>query len=517
MVDPRHTERDAYLVVAVPTEFSNRDIIQLFLRGYDCYLHDDDLAREDLISDIEQFGTAAFENAKRERPLEYPFVDDPGMLVLLATLSTLCVEDQPRFEETPLRRNQVVANIRELFATNVLALLYEYDDPTLYQEIAEVLYAKPPNDDGPHPGRVCTDVTTMPEFDDEKDKKKGEDETEEELYVEIPMAAASRACLARSTSEATSAEETGEILTRIANGNLYIPLAYVRDRYRTYVDTGFGCLRAAQEDDLSDEERNWLATTETAITDRTDRAIELGHYQQIWTTWDRGERVVQLIREAMRTDPRVQIGEFHTATELYEALEAYNPDNEGEHAQLQQLSSPRSVGNTLADHDSHRSVTIDRTGRANTYQIGHSGGGARPIEITELEDFFELPCMAAMDDKLHEDPPVRKDLFNFVRMTMWLPQYRDKPIDEITEQIQDLFSRWPWHDSEITDYQVKYEHRRGERGIGPKGNTPLPMGCDNDDMQRHCIGKDQCPYSIYGSLPFPDEMYDQLDESEDWF
>jgi hypothetical protein len=31
-------------------------------------------------------------------------------------------------------------------------------------------------------------------------------------------------------------------------------------------------------------------------------------------------------------------------------------------------------------------------------------------------------------------------------------------------------------------------------------------------MQRYCIGQDQCPYSIWGSLPFSDEMYEQVDE-----
>jgi len=31
-------------------------------------------------------------------------------------------------------------------------------------------------------------------------------------------------------------------------------------------------------------------------------------------------------------------------------------------------------------------------------------------------------------------------------------------------------------------------------------------------MQRYCIGQEQCPYSIWGSL-LPDEMYDQLDEA----
>jgi len=38
------------------------------------------------------------------------------------------------------------------------------------------------------------------------------------------------------------------------------------------------------------------------------------------------------------------------------------------------------------------------------------------------------------------------------------------------------------------------------------------MNCDNDDLQRYCIGQHQCPYSIWGSLPFPGEMYEQVAE-----
>ena len=44
------------------------------------------------------------------------------------------------------------------------------------------------------------------------------------------------------------------------------------------------------------------------------------------------------------------------------------------------------------------------------------------------------------------------------------------------------------------------------------GDTPLPMSCDNDDLQRYGIGQEQCSYSIWGILPFPDEMYEQVEE-----
>jgi len=512
MIDPRETERDAYLAAAIPTNYTDNEIVQLFARGYDRYVVNNTPDRETLLSDIERFGTAAFKSSQRNRPLENPFVDEPATLVLLATLSTVCVSEQSRFEDTPPRQNQVLHNIRELFATNLLALVYEYDDPTLYQEMAEVLYAKGPSQDGPHPGRVCTGVKPMPEFDEVETA-----ENESDLYVEIPMAAASRKCLARAATEATSSDEKGEIRTQVKNNHLYVPLDHLHDTYRSYAKRSFGRLQAVQEDELGEPQRKWLREHETAITERTHYALEIGQYEKVWKNWDQGEQVVRLLQNAVRASPHTQVGEFYTARELSDALEAYEPENEGERTQLRQLSNHRSVAKTLANSESHRAVTIDRSDRVNTYRIGHSGGRSRPLEITELEDLFELPCLAALDKRLQEEKPVRKDLFNFVRMVMWLPQYREKSVDEITDELKDLFSRWPWFDPEISAYQIKYEARRGDRGIGSEGNTPLPMNCNNDDMQRYCIGKEQCPYSIYGSLPFPDDMYDQLEQTDDYF
>jgi hypothetical protein len=129
------------------------------------------------------------------------------------------------------------------------------------------------------------------------------------------------------------------------------------------------------------------------------------------------------------------------------------------------------------------------------------------LEVDSIDDLFQLPCMANMDERLHRENPVRKDLFNFVRMASWLPQYQEDSVERLVADIKLVFSRWPWYDETTTDYQVRYEL---ERSID--GETPLPMGCSNDDMQRYCIGQDRCPYSIYGSLPFPDELYDRLDE-----
>jgi len=78
----------------------------------------------------------------------------------------------------------------------------------------------------------------------------------------------------------------------------------------------------------------------------------------------------------------------------------------------------------------------------------------------------------------------------------------------VVRELQDVFDRWPWHDPAETAYQIEYEF-----GNTIGGETPLPMNCDNDDMQRYCIGQDECPYTIWGSIPFVDNMYEAVDDT----
>jgi hypothetical protein len=76
--------------------------------------------------------------------------------------------------------------------------------------------------------------------------------------------------------------------------------------------------------------------------------------------------------------------------------------------------------------------------------------------------------------------------------------------------VKQLLSKYPWYDEQTSDYQIRYELRQ----TNTEGDPYLPIGCNNPDMERYCIGYEECPYSIYGSLPFPDEMYDQIDSSK---
>ncbi|WP_435182192.1 primase-associated protein [Halorussus sp. AFM4] len=493
---PTDDEDMAYRIAALPLEYGETRINQLFTRGYNRYVVDGEDQPEDLVNDIERFGTAAFKEQVRADAAEEPFVDEPGTLAVLATLSAICVKEHSKFEHASPRNIQVLYDIRELYVNNLASLIRAHGDGSLQQDIADVLYSKEPGEDGPHPGRVCTGITEMPEFGDG-------------LYLEIPMVAASRKCLVREDEAAAGADNGRDILTRVKDNNLYVPVGDFDNKYRDYAERAFKKLLRVQEDGLSDDQLTWLTTNESAITERIDRFLETGHHERIWRNWDRGERTIRVLRRALSDAPEdvAQKGEFHTAKELFRAVESYEAEDEWESSMTDWVSSPSSLAKTLADHESHSAVTIDRDGRVNTYRIGRAGAGAEQIEVREIEDLFELPCMANMEERLHEKKPVRKDLYNFARMVMWLPQYQDSSLDEIVADLKDVFSRWPWYDEQETEYQVRYEFSNTI-----DGDTPLPMNCDNDDLQRYCIGQDQCPYSIWGSLPFPDEMYEQVDE-----
>jgi hypothetical protein len=111
---PIDDEGAAYRVAAMPLEYGTPRINQLFTRGYNRYVVDGEDQPEDLLNDIERFGTAAFKEQVRADATEEPFVDEPGTLAVLATLSAICVKENSTFEHASPRNIQVLYDIREL-------------------------------------------------------------------------------------------------------------------------------------------------------------------------------------------------------------------------------------------------------------------------------------------------------------------------------------------------------------------------------------------------------------------
>jgi hypothetical protein len=110
---------------------------------------------------------------------------------------------------------------------------------------------------------------------------------------------------------------------------------------------------------------------------------------------------------------------------------------------------------------------------------------------------------------LEENGPTRADLFNFVATVMWLEPYQDADgdvdIELVTQHVKEAFrERFSWYDPAITEYQVQYEYSRS-------ATRYFPRGCNHPSNQGgYCIGKDNCDYSIYGSLNLSGELYDRL-------
>jgi len=214
----------------------------------------------------------------------------------------------------------------------------------------------------------------------------------------------------------------------------------------------------------------WLTTNESAITERVDRFIETGHHERIWRDWNSGERTIRVLRDAVRDAPDgvTTLGEFHSAKELFEAVEAYEPEADWKRDVCNRISSPRSLGNLLASQRNHRNLTIRQHRNTNHYRIQESSCGVQPLDVESIEDLFELPCMANMAERLHEKKPVRKDLYKLRPdgdVATTVPGKR--PRQTIVADLKDIFSRWSWYDEQVTDYQIRYEF---SNTIG--GDTP---------------------------------------------
>jgi hypothetical protein len=223
--------------------------------------------------------------------------------------------------------------------------------------------------------------------------------------------------------------------------------------------------------------------------------------------------VERAIRDAP-VDCDVALGEPATAGTLYEALAAYEPDETWVQSHLAEIESSYSLAYRLSDHKGHPRLETEDGELQQLYVIRPSGGDAETVAVDHPRDLLQLPCYQNLDERLQDEGPTRKELYDLVRKAAWLPEYRSggsPDVEQVLHDIKELFSRWPWYDPTITEQQVRYELREDATGRDHlDGNEPLPMGCENPDMQQYCIGQDECSYSIYGSLPFDDDLYAQL-------
>lgn len=520
-LDP--TGKESYRRLALPTEHSPLDIQQLIRTGYDTYkTSQGDTQGERLIKEVEQFALNAFHyydgvlDESDLLPLE-----TPGQLALLSTYSAIIVKQHGQFEPELTTGNekaiQLLHDVREYYTVRLVDLIEisgMFEE--MIQEIGEVLYQKDVSDvEFHHPGRVVADVRVPDGC--------------ERYHLEIPMVAASQRCLHYDGDDRIP--ENLDVFFR--NNHVYVPVMYIDEHWEEYLKQGFKHLLQVQEEqELSDNEILWLAQNESRITKKINRYRESSDFGRLYTTEGSDWNKIQFLRSALEESDEItpEPETYFTANQILSAVTDYDAEYSNERRQKQQLDTEQKIGSFLGGVD-HPLVVVEETHRRkpNHYWI-QQYTGPTPISIVDsdnlgdhdLEQIFQLPCMANMDEHLSENEPVRKDLWNFVRMLMWLPPYYEHKdaekneilIDKLVSDVHDLFDRWDWYNPEITEEQTRYEYQRGER---PGNDRYLPMSCNNDDMREYCIGRDKCEFSIYGSLPFVDAMYAKLDEEDPGF
>jgi hypothetical protein len=509
------SDQDEWKVAAFADKYSKRAMYQVFTRGLDSYSE-----KAEYVDDLQIVAKWVFGGPdKWEEIAEEKKFPSPGGSAILCSMIACGIRKHSYFNEAPFDKIELVHRAKQLHKCSMMEFISDYD-VEYHLEICDELYEKEIDKDHPHPAGTATAIVNHEDAHDEFTQ-----------FVQIPLVAASEKCMARwhggnphnsyDPETKTAIDDTNY---HIRNNCIYIPTAHTDKVLMEQINDAFFAITEYAWEHSTEDEIKTVVNEVDAISDRVEDLLNHGEEERLWTDWDPQENLLRLIRNAAQADEELNPTEWHTAAEYYDGIENYEADGFGENNAKSGVQNARSLSSKLrriAESDDFPTVDITRysSGQDNTYTVGTTSGGAREIPVDSLDDIFQLPCFQNMAEalKLENSGPVRKDLYNFVRMVFWLKGYQELPErereDAVVEDIHDLFEQmWDWYDPATTEYQARYEIREGEI----EGDIPLPMHCDNPDMERHCIGRELCPYSIYGSLPFPDEMYDQLPDDDNF-
>ena len=257
-----------------------------------------------------------------------------------------------------------------------------------------------------------------------------------------------------------------------------------------------------------------MVANATKVKDHITKELERGNYNKLFEEQTHPPKLKVILTAIEAADDQVaQLRQWHSAKQLFEAVEdhANNEAERWEKTIINRISGSRGLGNYLSNNIDHRDVELYRhrsdeehpapdrfTNDRNLYRLRFSESAAETIQVTEIRDILELPCMQNMHDFLLERKPVRFVLYSFVRIILSVDN------DFTVEEIVDWFRQYPWFDEETTRYQVRYEKNRRNENNDPY----LSLNCytDREEFKQFCIGIDNCEYEIHGSLPMKEEV-----------
>jgi hypothetical protein len=311
----------------------------------------------------------------------------------------------------------------------------------------------------------------------------------------------------------------GRVLSLVDDNNVYVPVGAFYDRFRRHIMSKPGVVKrheTAFKRTLTDEQRDKLVANATRLNDHIDDMLSRSETGKIFEDFEYpfGLRVILDAIEFVPAE-QAKLGDPLTAKEIHEAIERYasNVDKKMYARKAKDFETPRHVAAFLKDHSDHHHVRIEKDGDEDIYRytLEYKKGSFKQLDVTEIDDVLELPCLQNLYETMQNERPRRYPLFQFVRILLCL----DADIEQ--EDIVEWFSQFHWFDRQTTEYQVDYERREG--GVpdpeDPSYDFQMPVGCqnDNDKWTRFCIGMENCEYSIYQSLPMAEPVHEKL-ESE---
>jgi hypothetical protein len=495
--DPRQNRERAWEIAINPASFSKTEKKLLFERGLSHYQTDNGLDEKTLLKDVSNFIADALDERPRGEVTDDPLVDldQPGKLVVQMSLATTLLLRHPDIVRDA-RDPKIHKFVRDYYLNHLYAATIQSSDCDIIRlTLGEVVYGRDQEDDyGPPVGRPVEAITSLSGFD--------------EMFFKVPLVHANRKCEARENND-----PDGQLEVVIDGPYIYIPVSDFETKYEQYYYGHSGLasqLEAVVEVNVTDNTLKNYQKALKGINDRVSEMIEIGKANKVFYEHQYPPRLKAILMAVEAADPDVAtLGEELTTETILDVIEVYHDKTDIEWVQniLSDLGSPHSVGKQLteyADDESIEHVTVDRSGETNTYTLEYTLGNHKLVEVKEIEDLLELPCMSNIHEMAMQDAaPRRWYLYSFVRIILELDT------GFTVDDIKSWFSQYPWYDGGTTEYQVKYEKNQRV-----KGERPMPVGCNNDNrnFERVCIGRENCDYSIYQSLNFNQDVYDRLDD-----
>jgi hypothetical protein len=499
--DPRNNRVRAWEIAVNPNDFTKLQRKFLVDRGIEYYRVGDEFHEGDLLEDVSQFIGESLDRPREEEIIgkakegRIPYVNQPGRLVLVMALASILVRRHKAIVGDS-RKPRIHRHIRELYLYHINAASYTSEDRDLIRlALGTVAYQRQQEDElGPPVGQPIEGITKLPELDNE-------------VVFKIPLAHANRQCEARAGNELS-----GAMQSLVKGPYVFVPVDDMWEKYAENHFRGRGGVPAqleyAIENTVNDNALDTYQEALSGVNLRIDELARAGKDDLLFKQRRYPPKLKAILMAVEAADSsKAKLGRPMTAKEIYTVVEEYGiqTDIDWVKGVIKGFSNPQGIGAVLSnnageDGDRHVSVIVHET-KANEYVLEYKTGNSKKIDVTEIEDLLALPCMKNLHESLLKSKPVRWELYSFVRYIFEV----DAQIG--VEEIKKWFSQYPWYRSEVTDYQVRYEEQR----LTQTGDRPLPISCncDNRNWSDHCIGKENCEYSLYGSVELKPDVYDR--------